>query len=680
MFFFDQLKREDPQLRLLTYAVLAGIVVLLIGLWWVQIVSARDYQANLDTQSFRTVRIPAMRGKIMDRHGNTLAENRPVYNVSLYLEDLRDAFEKAKVAAKPRKVVTNSPVFWKRWLGASNVTTQSVRLSRDQTSALTWQARERVVQKTVEQVGRQMQQPLALNFADFRQHYEKSLALPFAIAKNIDATNVARFQEQSASFQGVDLEIQSARFYPNGTTAAHLLGHLRKDDSSIEGEEAFFNYRLPDYRGDIGLERGYDAQLHGRAGQKSVLVNNLGFRQSENIESPMEPGSNIVLTIDLAIQQAAEKALPILGPETRGAAVVMDVNTGDVLALVSVPTFDPNSFIPKLSIADNAYLNDERLQPQKNRATQMTYQAGSTFKTIVALAALENGLNPEEIYRVASDPGRPNKGFIKIGDQTFHDTVAPGDYNLRLAIVRSSNAYFIAHGLRPGVFDRVVELGRRLHFGEKIPDKNSAGEKIGLHLAQEAAGHFPKAERVRTWTAGNSANICIGQGEMDVTPLQLAVMTSALANGGEVLVPRLVDRIESQDSSGLDSATIFSKHQVRDTLGVSQHSLEIVRADMLAETEDVAEGGTGHNTRVAGLRICGKTGTAERKENGQTRNTTWFISFAPYEHPKYAVVVAVEDGASGGTTCAPVAKKIYEAILESERTNALRNGPVARAN
>ena len=189
-----------------------------------------------------------------------------------------------------------------------------------------------------------------------------------------------------------------------------------------------------------------------------------------------------------------------------------------------------------------------------------------------------------------------------------------------------------------------------------------------MHLSQEAAGHFPKAEKVRSWTAGNSANICIGQGEMDVTPLQMAVLTSALANGGEVLQPQLVDRIELQNPSNLEPAVIFPKHQVRDTLGVSPRSLRILRDDMLAETEDAIEG-TGRPARVAGLRICGKTGTAERTENGAKRNTTWFISFAPYEHPKYAVVVAVEDGASGGGTCAPVAKKIYEALLESERAS-----------
>ncbi len=675
MLVFDQLKRNDPQLRLLTVAVLAGLLVLLVGLWWVQIVSARDYQANLATQSFRTVRIPAVRGKILDRHGLTLAENRPVYNVSLYLEDLRDQFQKTYADARPKKIITNGTAFWKRWLGASNVQTQLVRLSREQISALTWQAREQVVKNTIEQVSRQLRQPLTFNAADFRQHYDKSLALPYPIARNIDATNLARFEEQCANLQGVDLEIQSARYYPNTTTAAHLLGHLQKDDSSIQGEASFFNYRLTDYRGVLGIEGGYDQQLHGQAGEKSVLVNNLGFHQGENILSPVEPGRNVVLTIDLAVQQATEKALQeqaaqFSSKEIRGAAVVMDVNTGDILALASAPTYDPNAFIPNISAVEYAWLSDARLRPQINRAMQMQYQAGSTFKTMVALAALENGLNPNEKYAVATDPGRFNHSMIRVGEQIFHDTVAPGDYDLRLAIMRSSNAYFINAGLKHGVFERVVELGRRLHFGEKI----------GLHLSQEAAGHFPKLEKVRSWTPGNSANICIGQGEMDVTPLQLAVMTSALANGGKVLEPQLIDRIESQGADALEAATVFPKNQVRDNLGVSARSLQIVREAMLAETEDVAEGGTGHNTRVAGLRICGKTGTAERTENGVKRNTTWFISFAPYEHPKYAVVVAVEDGASGGGTCAPIAKKIYEAILESERTNAVKAGAIARTN
>jgi penicillin-binding protein 2 len=657
MIVFDQLKRDDPQLRLLTIVVLAGVVVLLAGLWWVQIVSARDYQANLETQSFRTVRMPAVRGKILDRNGTTLAENRPIYNVSLYLEELRDEFQKTYADSRPRKVVTNSHAFWKRWLGASNVQTQFVKLKPEQSSELRWQSREQVANGVVQQISARLQQPLSLNSADFRWHYTNQLAMPYPVAKRIDARQIARFEETSANTPGVDLEIQSARFYPNGTTAAHLLGHLTREhgNDSLEGEEAFFNYRLPDYRGVIGIEGGFDSQLHGHAGAKSVLVNNLGYRQSENIWTPAEPGSNVVLTIDLRIQRAAEAALAAVGQETRGAAVVMDVHTGDVLALASVPTYDPNAFIPKISAADNARMTDPKLRPQINRATQMQYQAGSAFKTIVALAALENGLDTNEKYRVAANPAKPDKGIIYIGKQTFHDTAPPGEYDLRRALVRSSNVYFIAHGLRPGVFDRVLELGARLHFGEKF----------GLHLSQEAAGHFPKDKTGGPSSIGDP-NICIGQGEMDATPLQMAVLTCALANGGEVLWPQLVDRIESQDPAGSGASMVFPKHQVRDELGVKQKYLDILRDDMLAETEDAVEG-TGRAARVPGIRVCGKTGTAERTEQGVKRNTTWFISFAPNEHPKYAVVVAVEDGASGGGTCAPVAGKIYQAILQCER-------------
>jgi penicillin-binding protein 2 len=413
----------------------------------------------------------------------------------------------------------------------------------------------------------------------------------------------------------------------------------------------------------VGVEAGFDQELRGKAGAKSVLVNHLGYnhlgyRQSQNIWTAVEPGQNVVLTIDYSIQQAAEQALRRpFGTETRGAAVVMDVWSGDILALASSPTYNPNLYIRGISRTENDYLIDPKQTPEKNRATQTPYQAGSTFKVIVALAALENGLNPDEKYYVEPNPKNPARGIIYVGNQPFHDTAPPGDYDLRRALVRSSNVYFITNGLKRGVFDRVVELGRRLHLGEKID----------LPLRQEATGHFPSAERVHKWPAGNSANICIGQGEMDMTPMQMAVLTAALANGGEVLQPRLVDRLESQDPASVEPITVLPKHQVRDTLGVSQRSLNIVRDDMLAETEDAVEG-TGRSARVAGLRICGKTGTAERKEHGQTRNTTWFISFAPYEHPKYAVVVAVEDGGSGGATCAPIAQLIYLAIQAREKS------------
>ena len=183
---------------------------------------------------------------------------------------------------------------------------------------------------------------------------------------------------------------------------------------------------------------------------------------------------------------------------------------------------------------------------------------------------------------------------------------------------------------------------------------------------QESAGNFPELSRVRSWPAGNTANICIGQGAMDVTPMQMAVLTSALANGGTVLKPRVLDRLDSQDPASVQPSTPFPRRQIVGALGVSEHNLKIVREGMLAETEDVSDRATGRQARVEGFRICGKTGTAEQEEHGIKRNTTWFISFAPYESPRYAVVVMVENGISGGATCAPVAADVYRKIKELE--------------
>ena len=289
------------------------------------------------------------------------------------------------------------------------------------------------------------------------------------------------------------------------------------------------------------------------------------------------------------------------------------------------------------------------------------------FKTIVALAALETPearFNPNDEYRVEPNPKRTDRGIIYVGNQPFRDTVSPGLYNLHRAIAKSSNAYFISLGLRPGVFNRVIEIGRRLHLGEKF-DTDS------LPLRQMAPGHFPSAQRIqKNWQDGDSANICIGQGKMDVTPVQVAVMISAIANGGSVLKPRLVDRLESQDPTGIESPVITPRGQVRDHLGVSKRSLGILHDAMLAETE--SSEGTGQHVQGCGFRVCGKTGTAEveaLREDGQKKNTTWFASFAPYESPRYTVIVMVEDGQSGGTTCVPVAREIYVALKAFETRN-----------
>jgi penicillin-binding protein 2 len=658
MLFFDQLKKNDTQLQLLAIVIFSGLAILLAGLWWVQVVRARDYQTSSETQASRTVRLPSVRGKILDRNGVVLAENRANFNISVYLEDLSKSFKEEYSRLRPTNAVTSSAPFWKRWLGFG-ATVKPVPLKPEQYRPIEWQARFLVMNQVVQQLASGLQiSGLALNTNDFIRHYTNRLALPYPILKGASITHIARFQEQLSGNIAADLEIQSTRHYPFSNTAAHVLGYLRRDDDrSTFGEDATFSYRLPDFRGVVGIEAGFDEDLCGRAGTKSVVVNNRGYRQTESITSPAEAGHNVVLTLDLKIQREAEAALHQHADGHFGAVVVMDVESGDILALASTPASDPNYFITRFPPGEYQNWTNEAAGLQKNRATREVYQPGSTFKPIIALAALENGLNPDEIFHVEQNPSEPGKGAYFVGKQKFRDTVSPGPYNLRRALVKSSNAYFINAGLRPGVFPRVVKLAHQLHLGETN----------GLPLRQEGSGHFPDAERLRSdWNSGETANISIGQGAMDVTPVQMAVLTCALANGGKVLWPRLVSRLEPQDPVSVEPPTAFPAGRIRDHLGVSSRYLQIVRDAMVAETED--NEGTGQHAHLAGLRICGKTGTAERTVHGAKRNTTWFISFAPYEAPaRYAVVVMAEDGASGGGTCAPVARDIYKKLFNLDQ-------------
>jgi penicillin-binding protein 2 len=664
MLIVDELKSNDLPLRLVAMALAVGLCILLAGLWWVQVVSVHEYQSHLETQAYRTVRIPAMRGKILDREGRVLAENHPRYNLSLYLNDLRKQFDDAygQLIGQAREAQKQAIAAQEKKLGRAltKAERKEFAFTTAQLQQLHAQAREAVVNRLVAQVGRQLGQPLTLDAAKFEHAYETRLALPFTILPNLDAAQIARFEEQFTNGLGANLDLQAARVYPFGTTAAHLLGYLRSDDSSQEGEDADFNYRLPDYRGVVGIEGRCDAELRGHAGEESVLVNNLGYRQSENILDPAEPGHNVVLTIDLDLQRAAEESLALhQGADARGAIVVMDVRSGDVLAMVSSPSFDPNDFAEGISQDKWQKLQD--LTAEKNRATYENYAPGSIFKTVVALAALENGLNVNEIYRVQPDPTRPGKGCIYVGKRKIDDQATPGDYDFKRAFIHSSNSYFVNVGLTHAGIGNIIRIGKEFHLGERT----------GLFPRQETGGDFPDENRIRSgWSEGDTANLCIGQGDIAVTPVQMAVMVSAIANGGKVLWPRLIDRIEPQDLSSGEVATNFPSSVVRDRLTVHPRSLNILRDAMLADVN--SSEGSGIRAAVPGLNICAKTGTAQ-VQDAQNRTigyNYWFASFAPFEDPKYAVVVMVQIpgplAGFGGTICAPIAHDIYETILKHE--------------
>jgi penicillin-binding protein 2 len=648
MLIVDQLRKDDARLRVLAMVVLAGMALLAAGLWRLQVLAARRYVRSEESQSVRLVRVPAARGRILDRNGIPLAENRPRYDVQLYLEELRPAFAYE---------YTNGV------LPAFRAGNPGVKASGEQRRQLQEWARLRVYSNTVTRVAQALGTPIEVSAEKFLRHYRQDLALPLAVAENLSPAQMALFFERCLGAPGVDVEAEAVRAYPQGQLAAHALGHLRRvDEAENDPDPLVFRYRLRDFAGVAGIEGHWDEELRGRAGVKALRVNSQGYRHAETILQPTEPGVDVTLTLDVPIQATAERALArVGGAETRGAVVVMDVHTGDLLALVSSPAFDPNQFLGGMSVDEFAYLNDETLRPQMNRAVSGAYPPGSIFKIVVGLAALESGV---------LDPGasRHYLGYWPMGPHArpIDDLAPPGDYDFKRAFKLSSNAYFIDHGLKAGR-GRIVAMARRLGLGEAA----------GLRLGAETAGFLPDDAHVGRrrsardpWSDGDTAQLSIGQGAVTVSPLQMAVMTAALANGGRVLEPRLVQRL----GAGAESPSGGNLPKLRTEAGVSSAHLNLMREAMRA---DVEEEGTGREAAVPGMGVCGKTGTAEIKRGRLlVDKVTWFVAFAPFESPRYAVVVMVEGGGSGGRTCAPVARQIFLALQQRERGGGLpTSGP-----
>jgi penicillin-binding protein 2 len=642
MLVIDEMKKNDTALRTLSIVVLAGMGVLIVSLWYLQVVSSKKFQESLRTQSFRTVRIPSLRGKICDVNGVILAESRPTYNITLYLDELSRYFQ-----------------------GEFQRMTRGRKLNKAERAAYAMTARFNVVSNLTQRLGEQLHQPLRLDATKFHQHYERSLVLPMVVLDDVPPATIAQFMEQPNRIPGFDLEMQPLRYYPNKSTAAHVLGFLQHSTAIENDEDSFFNYRLPDYTGIIGVESVFDQELRGKAGAKSVQVNYLGYRQSEMVWSDAEVGRNLFLTIDTRVQQAAEKALRGVSAQARGAVVVMNPRNGDILALVSAPAFDPNLFIPHMAPENWAVLNDEDNLPTLNRATFGSYAPGSIFKIIVALTCMESRvMTPEEVIYC--------EGYYQLGRRRIDDLAPPGNYDFRKAFKLSSNAYFIHYGLKAGI-DSLMDMGQR--FG--------LGQRTGIPTRQEVGGFYPskeslqrRKERGEIWRDGDTANLSIGQGDITVTPLQMAIMTSAIANGGKVYHPRLVARLQSQDADNPVVITNYPSGQLRNDIHVNPKNLEVIRSAMLADVED--RDGTGRQAAVAGMKVCGKTGTAQVKKNGVlVRHDTWFVSFAPYDAPRYVVVVLVEGGGSGGGTCAPVAQKVYSLLQQLETQPVTTPGAVA---
>jgi penicillin-binding protein 2 len=461
----------------------------------------------------------------------------------------------------------------------------------------------------------------------------------------------AIFAERAAQLPAVDLIATPVRQYANGSLAAHLLGFAGQAEQPDDADADEFYYYQADTAGKQGIEKTCDEALRGMPGGRSIRVNPSGQSVGEVGFKPAERGDRVMLTIDANIQRLVENALdhaPLsAGAELRAAAVVLDPRNGEVLAMASRPAFDPNLFTPGASPEQVAWVLRNPGSPLLNRAIGARYAPGSTFKPITLLAALDSGaVKPSDTSTC--------EGALQIGNRSFRcwSKTGHGRIDAAGAIKQSCDVWFYEKGMATKV-DAIAKTAT--DFG--------LGQACGLDVAGEINGLVPTPGWKRMhygerWWDGDTAQMSIGQSFLLTTPLQMACVTAALANGGTLWRPFVVRRIETPDGV-LVSETKPEQHR-----NISSPNFELVRQAMLAVVQ--APDGTGHSAAVRGLNVAGKTGSAEAdiRVDGSIRRIkrTWFIGFAPYEAPQVAVAVVFEQGDSGGHTAAPVAGQILAGI------------------
>ena len=611
---------ESWRVWLISAAMLVGIAILACSLWATQILRGSTYVTELNRQSYLRVRLPGARGRIMDRNGVPLVDNRPSYNIALFMDDL----------------------------GVKRSDKELLPKIREQVGAL---------KKT-------MNLDVRVRDSAVKVHFDKRRPLPLTIWQDLTPATLAAFSERGPWNQGVKLIVEPVRQYTFGSLAAHILGHVGKPETSNQQDIGEYNYYQVDLIGKSGIEKDYDEYLRGDPGTIAQQLDARRNKITEFVAKPARSGDNVVLSIDHEIQMILENAFQTAG--YNGAVVVVDPKNGDILGMLSWPEFDPNWFVPSITRDRWTALQTNPNQPLQNRAIQSTYSPGSTFKVPLALAALQRGI-------IMTDTRFTCPGYFSLGNITFKcwDTGGHGVMDIHNAIRMSCNVFFYNVGNR---FGPQAASQAMIDFG--------FGQRTGINLENENPGLVPTDEWQNRVTRGlqhkmshgEAVNMAIGQGALNVTVLQMAMMYAAVANGGTLYKPRLVTRIE--DTTGKLVKEFPSEVHLQ--LPISKENIKIVQNGMLAVVAD----GTGKRAQVPGVRIAGKTGSAQFK--GIHRNTsvavkrtrTWFDSFAPYESPRYAMVIMAEGGESGGGTCAPVASKIYEELFKLEKRREAGKAPV----
>jgi penicillin-binding protein 2 len=465
---------------------------------------------------------------------------------------------------------------------------------------------------------------------------------PVRIRRNLSFEDVARIEEWRLELPGVVMEIEPRRGYVSGRFAAHLLGYVRE---ASRGQVREGRYRPGELVGQSGLEQLLDEFLRGRDGGEYVEVDTAGRLVRPIRREEPRAGANVVSTIDRRIQQAAEQALG----DAPGAVVVMDVRNGDVRAMVSSPAFDLARFAGPLDREEWLRLVRDPAHPLLNRAFQSEYPPGSIFKLVVAAAALQEGV-------ITPFDRLPCPPSVDIGNRTFRNWKDEdlGPIDLHRAVVTSCNTFFYRLGLRVGI-ERTARYAEAFGFSRMT----------GIALSGEKSGTIPRVERGRgpfgrPWRPGDTANASIGQGAVLVTPLQVARFMAALANGGALWRPRLVQRL---DPAG--GETLRFQPELAGRVNVSPAILGLLRQSLWGAVND---GGTGAAARVPGLAVAGKTGTAQLVRDSDSRrgqDHAWFAGYAPADDPEVVVVVLVERGGMGGRVAAPIARDIFREIFRT---------------
>jgi penicillin-binding protein 2 len=620
--------------------VLAAFAILVCQTWELQIVQGGEYVEQADRNRFRLQSIDAPRGVIYDRDGRLLAGNIPSFTVSIIPADLPEEDEEYVFQRLSTLLDIPISIHDQRSSGMEEVDRLDLREgAADEPEP---QLAERV------QAGRE------------------SLFVPVQVKSNVPRDLAFTIEEERLDLPGVTVEIEPLREYISGTLFAHVtgyVGHIPEQDLESYVERRDDDYDANDVVGLTGVELTYEDQLRGRKGERHVEVDVTG-REIQTIGDPVEPvpGNNVVLSIDAELQawvaEALQRGIEEAGSES-GVAIAMDPRSGEILAMVSLPSYDPNLFIGGISQEDYSQFSDDPLHPLVNHAISGQYPPGSTFKVVTASAGLEEGtvtrssllFCPGTIWiphRFAPDNpelAQPFNCWLKTGHRSI---------SMIEAIAQSCDIYF---GLLAGGYGEFKGLGQEalhnyaVYFG--------LGEPTGIDLPGESAGLVPDETWKRltygeTWVTGDTYNAAIGQGFILTTPLQILNATAAIANGGKLYRPTVVREIRDAEGNVIMP---FTPHLVRQ-LPVSPETIEIVRTGMRAAVSH----GTAMSANLGGVAVAGKTGTAEfpgqRDWEGKLPTHAWFTAFAPFDDPEIAVVVFVEGGGEGSIVAVPIAAKI----------------------